>query len=634
MKKITLSLFITACLFVQANGQSGVNSNPSNLSRSGKGDASASTNNSNTFVNKGKTASFSSNQVLEKRGGVPAVAVAYTDDFSLPNDTNGLKARGYLPYYRGAGPQGTTASWYQGSLANWGDYNSGTADYVSSNYNSVTGTNNISNWLVLPALNVSAGDFISFYSRSPLGSTYPDSIRVLYSAAGDSTPEGLTWVELGRFVVDTAGVWDQALYSVSTAGATARFAINYSVVNGGPLGLTSDIIGIDQLDVFTPQTSDMQALSVSRLNSTYSIIPISQVSPISLSGVVKNNGISAATGGTALLEIYDTLSLAVIFTETVNLPNLAPGASATLNATNSYSPAAAAVLRGRITVAYPGDGNAANDIATSGRTEYSDSTFARDNGNSTGSLGIGAGPADGIVGQNFEIAAASTLRSVSFKIMDTFSPNPAGTPVYATIHAQTIGSEPSPIILATTDSVIILPGGIATGGEWFTVMLDAGALNLTSGLYFVGVHEVDSTLSLGTSTDIVTPGTVWVSWNAIPTPPAVNGWATADDFGFTIAYNLRINLGTASSVSEIEANSNVISLYPSPTSSELNIQLNKDVKNAKVDMYNSIGALVKTINNVTTSAKVDVSNFASGIYTLMVTADGKSYSKRFSVASK
>lgn len=628
MKKITLTLLITGILCAQGFSQAVNNTDAATLSRSGqqqKGIPAA-------FVNAENGISYQSQPTLAKRGGIPAVAVAYSDDFSQPNDTNGLKARGYLPYYRGTGPQGTTASWFQGNTANWGDFNSGTNEFVHSNFNSVTGANNIDNWLVLPALNVISGDVISFYSRSFLNSTFPDSIRVMYSAAGDSTPEGLTWVELGRFKVNTTGAWLQSTFIAPANGATARFAIRYAVVDGGPQGSNSDIIGIDQLDVFTPAAFDIQSLSVTGLNEFYTIIPLNQASPVSLSGDVKNNGLNATTGGTALFEIVDTLTAAVVFSETVNLPAINAGATATLSTTNSFTPSAAAALRSRLTVSFPGDGNASNDISTGSSTTYSDSIYARDNNQTSGSLGIGAGPADGIIGQNFEIANATILTSVSFFINDNFDPNPAGTPVFATIHSQPLGSAPNNAVLATTDSIILLPGQVAAGGEWFTVQLDGAPLPLSPGLYYVGVHEVDSILTLGTTNEIVTPQTVWVTWNAIPTPPAVNGWASADDFNFNITYNLRMNFGTTSSVSEIENNSSLISLFPSPASTEINIRLDQSVKNANIEIYNSVGMLVKSLNNVNDMTKVDVSGFAKGIYSVMVTANGKAFTQRFSVA--
>lgn len=636
MKKITLTLLFAGSICLQSFSQSANNVNPATLGRTGSV-AQNELNKPGSIVNGTHSKLYSADQALPKRGGIPSVAVAYSDDFSLPSDTIGLQARGYYTYYRGGGPVGTTACWFQGNATNWGDYNTGgtSAEYVSSNFNSVTGTNNIDNWLVLPALNIISGDVISFYSRSVSASTFADSIRVMYSASGDSTPEGLTWIELGRFKVNTANAWQQSTYSVTTAGATARFAIRYAVVDGGPQGNNSDLIGIDQIDVFTPAAFDVQSVSVSPLNTIYTVIPVTQSSGITISGDVKNNGLTATTGGTALFEVFDTLTAAVVFTETVNLPNLAPNATATLTTTNSFTPSAPGAVRSRITVSFPGDGNTANDIAVGTTTTYSDSIYARDNNVSTTSLGIGAGPADGIIGQNFQINTATTLTSVSFFIQDTFDPNPAGSPVYATIHNQTPGSAPDNAVLATSDSVIITPGLITPGGQWFTVQLDGASLPLSPGLYYVGLHEVDSLLTLGTTTQIVTPFSVWITWNTIPSPPAVNGWASVDDFGnpnFLITYLLRMNFGTPTALNEIEKNSNLFSVFPSPASSEVNIRLDRSLNNAKVEMFNSVGMLVKSMTNVNDLAKIDVSGYSAGIYTVMVTANGKSFTQRFSVS--
>ena len=41
--------------------------------------------------------------------------VTYLDDFNGVNDTTGLKARGYKVWYRGGGPQGLGATWFQGN---------------------------------------------------------------------------------------------------------------------------------------------------------------------------------------------------------------------------------------------------------------------------------------------------------------------------------------------------------------------------------------------------------------------------------------------------------------------------------------------------------------------------------------
>jgi photosystem II stability/assembly factor-like uncharacterized protein len=176
--------------------------------------------------------------------------ITFQDNFNSANDTVALKARGYKVWYRGSGPQGLTATWFQGNDVVFPAYEGPTTGYVAANFNAVTGTNNIDSWLVTPRMSVSAGDTISFWSRSPDASTFPDSITVSYSAAGDSVPEAATWVTVGRFKVSTAG-WAISRYLAPSAGANARFAIRYKVINGGPNGANSDFIGVDYLTVAT-----------------------------------------------------------------------------------------------------------------------------------------------------------------------------------------------------------------------------------------------------------------------------------------------------------------------------------------------------------------------------------------------
>ncbi len=177
-------------------------------------------------------------------------AIIYTDNFDGPNDTISLKNRGYKVYYRGSVAQGIS-TWFQGVPANFPAFNGPTNGYVAANYQVIAnppGLGNIDSWLVLPKLNIGSNDSLYFVSRAFTGSTFPDSVRVMYSAAGDSVPEA-SWTELGRFKVNTGGVWELKGFRPSSAGANARYAIRYNVVNGGFNGVNSDYIGIDALTV-------------------------------------------------------------------------------------------------------------------------------------------------------------------------------------------------------------------------------------------------------------------------------------------------------------------------------------------------------------------------------------------------
>lgn len=181
---------------------------------------------------------------------VTNLPIIYTDNFDAANDTTALKARGYKVWYRGGGPQGPVATWFQGNSGVFAAYNGPSTGYVAANYQVVTGTNDIDSWLVLPyqAGGYFSGDSISFFSQAPLASTFPDSVTVSYSSVGDSIPEG-SWVLVGKFKVNTLGIWEKKSFLVPTTSATGRIAIRYKVVGGGPSGLNSDYIGIDALNV-------------------------------------------------------------------------------------------------------------------------------------------------------------------------------------------------------------------------------------------------------------------------------------------------------------------------------------------------------------------------------------------------
>ena len=178
--------------------------------------------------------------------------VKYVDSLNGLNDTTSLKTRGYK-LRRGAasGPIGTTY-WFQGNSGVFAAFEGPVTGYVGANFNATTGANTIDLWLILPNLNVAAGDTISFYERSPAASGFPDSIRVHYASNGDTNASTGSWVELGKFKTTTTGSWTERRFVAPTAGANGRFAINYRVVNGGPSGANSDYIGIDLIRVLGP----------------------------------------------------------------------------------------------------------------------------------------------------------------------------------------------------------------------------------------------------------------------------------------------------------------------------------------------------------------------------------------------
>ena len=217
----------------------------------------------------------------------------YTDNFDGANDTAALRARGYK-FYQQSVPVGTT-NWFQGNSTVFTAYNGPSTGYVGANYNATSGVGVIDLWLVLPyqAGGYQAGDSIYFWHRSPDASTYPDSIRVMFSSA-DSTPAG-TWTEIGRFKTSTAG-WAQAKYRIATTSASGRVAIRYAVANAGPSGANSDYIGIDALTII--RTASAPTYVYPTLGCNYGSMPLYASGAFGHSAAVLNDTLYI-TGGSS-----------------------------------------------------------------------------------------------------------------------------------------------------------------------------------------------------------------------------------------------------------------------------------------------------------------------------------------------
>jgi len=342
MKKANLTFLLIAILtFGIILGFSINDKNPSDKNPN----ESRNRNNSNLkSVKDLKNLQLDNNGISNKTFGSPY----YTDHFDGANDTASLKSRGYKVYRNGTfSGTPSTNFWFTGNTGVFAPQTG--AGYLGSDFQSAGEAGNIDNWLVLPQKNILTGDSLFFGSRSPIGSTYPDSIRVLYSASGDSTTSG-TFTELSRFKTTTAGVWERRGFRAPSAGANARFVIRYSVVNGGLNGSNSDYIGIDELTIeTTPFAADVGVQFINAPGAS-TVLPSFAFTP---NVTVKNFGTISQS-----FNVTMTISPGG-YSNTQTVSGLASGASQGVNFL-SYTPAA-----GIYTVlAYTqlaSDGNRSND---------------------------------------------------------------------------------------------------------------------------------------------------------------------------------------------------------------------------------------------------------------------------------
>jgi hypothetical protein len=392
---------------------------------------------------------------------------------------------------------------------------------------------------------------------------------------------------------------------------------------------------VDDVQLLEPPAVDLAVTSIEKLNTEYTMIPYVQAADLNLSAEVTNTGGSATTGGTALFEIYNGLSQ--VFSENINLPSIATGATQTIAPVGIFTPTSAGSYTSKLTVTIAGDGNTSNDIMESDPITLSDTIYARDDDNFAGTLGVGVGAGeDAITGQNFRVNTIDNLSSITFFMDEGFGAQPAGTPVFFTVHSQadTSTGPDGSNVLAYSDTILFTPGMIPAGGAYYTVSIHGGFVQLSPGLYFIGIHETDSILTIGYSNSIYTPGAVWVHWNTIPSPPAVNGWAHAEDFTIVIAYMIRANFGDGS-VSVNEANApGQFSVFPNPATEKIFLRGHDFPagNNYKVNVMNIFGQEVFTCKwNGTSDLTVDVSKMPAGIYTVSVKSEEINLSRKIAV---
>lgn len=137
-------------------------------------------------------------------------------------------------------------------------------EYVLVNFNSATGAGTISNWMLTPEITFDANTSLSFYTRAPASSNFPDRLEVRVSNSGASTNVGALATDVGDFTTVLLTVnpglavggypnaWTQ--FTLDNADGipvtgTGRIAFRYFVTNGGPSGSNSDIIGIDTVSI-------------------------------------------------------------------------------------------------------------------------------------------------------------------------------------------------------------------------------------------------------------------------------------------------------------------------------------------------------------------------------------------------
>ncbi|MBL6661206.1 MAG: hypothetical protein ISP70_06895, partial [Crocinitomicaceae bacterium] len=179
-------------------------------------------------------------------------------------------------------------------------------------------------------------------------------------------------------------------------------------------GIASDLVevsGTGGSASFCPTTPPSHDASVVEgPGREYTIVPLSQITPIGGSATIVNSGGFDITNATVTSTVTDGAGN-VVYTETsAPVASIAVGSSENVSVAG-YTPTMVDVYTIEYSVSIAeADGDAGNDVV---QTSFivSDSVYARDNGVAEGSLGIGSGD-PGQLGQSFSVTALDTMTSV------------------------------------------------------------------------------------------------------------------------------------------------------------------------------------------------------------------------------
>ena len=230
---------------------------------------------------------FGSRSGLSSSSGTPInyhpdASVIFMDDMNGDNTVTGIQARGW--YFDDVDGVGSSTT-FQGNTSVFSAYEGPADGYLGENYQGAFGGGFlIDQWLISPAVTVQAGDTLSFWYRSPDGSTYPDPLQVWISSTAGTTHNDFD-IQVGSTFYGSTSGWANWTGTFPNAG-TVRFAVRYYSTNGGPSGSETDYIGLDLFQVMGQEANPVISIAQAIEDLNNDFIPDRLGDTVTVQGVV------------------------------------------------------------------------------------------------------------------------------------------------------------------------------------------------------------------------------------------------------------------------------------------------------------------------------------------------------------
>jgi hypothetical protein len=443
-------------------------------------------------------------------------------------------------------------------------------------------------------------------------------------AFGQGTSNPNDSAKLHRISVVThlhTGVIHNVNADVAVAGAIAgsvsvtwRYTPDHFTLMGCTQDATNNLFGYELSD-YTPPAVDAGCNSID-FYPPFLQIPTFEISQLSWDVNLTNNGTDPITD-LATTFVLDDGTVAVYTPADFHTFGFTPGSASVASFGNFTPPAVPQVYNAtaNISTGAQTDQDQSNDVSTYSMA-ISDTVMARDNGTPTGSLGLPDGSA-GVLGQIFELPAFCNVSSATFLLRNPIEGDSVSVDLY------TYGTLPDVVVASTTWYVI---AAADTDGVVITLPFIGGPLPTSAGIYFLGVNQTNSNITLGTSSFNWRPDAAYFQF-------AGGAWQTVESntSPFIICYLLRLNL-LDPSIAITEIDNSKFEVYPNPASSQLVVRSAQGTAPYQVELYDMIGNQVMVhVSAAAAQTILDVSGLAKGMYVVKTIVDGKAASAKISI---